>query len=99
MIPYLDLQAQYQAIKPEIDKAIAGVLETNQFVLGKEVSAFDEEFTAYCQSKYAVGVNSGTSALHLSLLAAGVGAGDEVITVPFTFIATVSAIDYTGAKP
>jgi dTDP-4-amino-4,6-dideoxygalactose transaminase len=68
-------------------------------VLGQELEAFEKEFAAYCQAHYAIGVNSGTSALHLSLLAAGVGQGDEVITVPFTFVATVAAICYTGARP
>lgn len=68
-------------------------------MLGDEVAAFEEEFATYCQGRYAIGVNSGTSALHLALLAAGIGPGDEVITVPFTFIATVAAIVYTGARP
>ncbi len=63
------------------------------------MAAFEEEFAAYCQAPHGIGVNTGTSALHLALLAAGVGPGDEVITVPFTFVATVSAIDYTGATP
>lgn len=98
-IPFVDLQAQYFGIKEEIDAAIARVLESGQFVLGKEVAAFEEEFAAYCRTKFAIGVNSGTSALHLALLAAGIGAGDEVITVPFTFVATVAAILYTGARP
>lgn len=99
MIPFVDLKAQYHSIKPEIDAAIQGVLESSQFVLGKEVAAFEEAFAAYCGVKYAIGVNSGTSALHLALLAAGVGPGDEVITIPFTFVATVAAIVYTGARP
>lgn len=99
MIPFVDLKAQYQSIKPEIDAAIARVLESTQFVLGKEVATFEDEYAAHCQSKYAIGVNSGTSALHLALLAAGVGPGDEVITVPFTFVATAAAIVYTGARP
>ena len=99
MIPLVDLKARCQSIKPEIDAAIATVLESSQFVLGEEVAAFETEFATYCQSRYAVGVNSGTSALHLALLAAGVGPGDEVITVPFTFVATVAAIGYTGARP
>ena len=99
MIPLVDLKAQYHAIKAEIDAAITGVLESSQFVLGTEVQAFEEAFAAYCGGKYAVAVNSGTSALHLSLLAAGVGPQDEVITSPFTFVATVAAIRYTGAKP
>ena len=99
MIPLVDLKAQYRSIKPEVDAAIQGVLDSCQFTLGNEVAAFEDEFSAYCQAKQGIGVNSGTSALHLALLAAGVGRDDEVITVPFTFVATVSAIDYTGAKP
>lgn len=98
MVPFVDLKAQYLSIKPEIDAAIQGILDTCQFTLGKEVAAFEEEFAAYSGSSIGCGVNSGTSALHLALLAAGVGPGDEVITVPFTFVATVSAIHYTGAK-
>src|SRR5207253_6192125 len=66
--------------------------------LGPEVAAFEKEFAEYCQASYAVGVNSGTSALHLALLAAGVGPGDEVITVPYTFFATVAAIGFAGAR-
>lgn len=99
MIPFVDLKAQYHNIKEEIDAAIARVLESSQFVLGDEVAAFEEEFAAYCGARYGIAVNSGTSALHLALLAAGIGPGDEVITVPFTFVATVAAICYTGARP
>lgn len=99
MIPFVDLKAQYHSIKQEIDAAIANVLETSQFILGREVAAFEEEFAAYAGARYAVGMNSGTSALHLALLAAGVGPGDEVITTPFTFVATVAAIRYAGARP
>jgi dTDP-4-amino-4,6-dideoxygalactose transaminase len=99
MIPFLDLKAQYKSIKPEIDAAVINVLESTQFVLGEYVANFEKDFAAYCGAKHAIAVNSGTSALHLALLAAGVGPGDEVITVPFTFVATVSAICYTGAKP
>ena len=99
MIPFVDLQAQYQGIKQEVNTAIQGILDSCQFTLGSEVAAFEQEFAAYCQSEQGVGVNTGTSALHMALLAAGVGRGDEVITVPFTFVATVSAIDYTGATP
>ena len=99
MIPFVDLHAQYRSIKTEIDAAIARVLETGQFVLGDEVAAFEREFADYCGAAHGVALNSGTSALHLALLAAGVGAGDEVITVPFTFVATAAAIDYTGARP
>jgi dTDP-4-amino-4,6-dideoxygalactose transaminase len=99
MIPYLDLKAQYRSIKNDIDRAVARVLDSTQFVLGPEVAAFEEEFAASCGAQHGVAVNSGTSALHLALLAAGVGPGDEVITVPFTFVATVAAIRYTGATP
>src|ERR1700756_1997298 len=98
-VPYLDLKAQYRSIKPEIDAAVARVLDSCQFVLGPEVAGFEQEFAAYCGTSECVALNSGTSALHLALLAAGVGAGDEVITVPFTFIASVAAILYVGAKP
>jgi dTDP-4-amino-4,6-dideoxygalactose transaminase len=99
VIPFVDLKAQYQSIKPEIDAAVIGVLESTQFVLGGAVLAFEQNFATYCQADHAIGVSTGTSALHLALLAAGVGRGDEVITTPFTFVATVSAIDYTGARP
>lgn len=99
MIPFVDLKAQYSTIKVEVNAAIQHVLDTCQFTLGSEVAAFEEEFSSYCGAKHGIGVNTGTSALHLALLAAGIGPGDEVITVPFTFMATVSAICYTGAKP
>jgi dTDP-4-amino-4,6-dideoxygalactose transaminase len=99
LIPLLDLKAQYRSIQAEIREAIDRVLESSQFVLGSEVAAFEEEFAAYCGAKHGIAVNSGTSALHLAMLAAGVGPGDEVITVPFTFVASVAAITYTGARP
>jgi dTDP-4-amino-4,6-dideoxygalactose transaminase len=98
MIPFIDLKAQYATIRSEVHSAIQGVLESCQFTLGSEVAAFESEFAAYCRAKHAIGVNTGTSALHLALLAAGVGPGDEVVTVPFTFVATVAAIHYTGAR-
>jgi len=98
MIPFLDLKAQCQTIKDEISQAINAVLESGHFVLGEKVEAFERDFAAYCSTRYAVAVNSGTSALHLALLALGVGSGDEVITVPFTFVATVAAVHYTGAR-
>jgi dTDP-4-amino-4,6-dideoxygalactose transaminase len=98
-VPSLDLKAQYRSIKPEIDAAIARVLDSGQFVLGSEVAAFEQEFAAYCGTTECVALNSGTSALHLALLAAGVGPGHEVITVPFTFVASVAAVAYTGARP
>ncbi len=99
MIPYADLKTQYHSIHREIDAAIAHTLESSQFILGAEVAAFEEEFAAFQGAQHGIGVNSGTSALHLALLAAGVGAGDEVITTPFTFVATAAAILYTGARP
>jgi dTDP-4-amino-4,6-dideoxygalactose transaminase len=99
MIPFVDLKAQYLGIRDEVDAAIRGILETCQFTLGAEVAAFEREFASFQQAAHGIGVNTGTSALHLSLLAAGIGKGDEVITVPFTFMATASAIDYTGARP
>lgn len=99
MIPFVDLKAQYLSIKDEIDTAVLKVLESTQFVLGNEVTAFEEEFANFCEANHGIAVNTGTSALHLALLAAGIGSGDEVITVPFTFVATVAAIDYTGATP
>jgi dTDP-4-amino-4,6-dideoxygalactose transaminase len=98
-VPYLDLKAQYHSIQPEIDAAITRVLEGSQFVLGPEVAEFEREFAQYCGASACAALNSGTSALHLALLAADVGPGDEVITVPFTFVASVAAILYTGARP
>jgi dTDP-4-amino-4,6-dideoxygalactose transaminase len=98
-IPLLDLRAEYRELKTEIDAAVGRVLESGQFILGKEVAGLEEEFAAYCDVEYAIGVSSGTSALHLALLAAGIGAGHEVITVPFTFYATAAAIGYVGAVP
>src|SRR4051794_11341143 len=99
MIPYLDLPLQYRGIKSEIDAAVLGVLDKAHYILGEEVAAFERDFARYCAAAECIGVNSGTSALHLALLAAGIGRGDEVITVPFTFVATVSAICYAGATP
>lgn len=98
MIPFIDLKSQYLSIKDEIHTAISQVLESTQFILGNEVAALEREFANYCSADYGIAVNTGTSALHLALLAAGIGPGDEVITTPFTFVATVAAIDYTGAK-
>src|ERR1700728_4257322 len=99
MIRFLDLPAEYHELKAEIDAAIARVFESGQFVGGPEVAALEEEFASYCGAHYGVAVNSGTSALHLALLVAGIQPGDEVITVPFTFYATVAAVGYTGATP
>lgn len=99
MISFVDLKKQYQSIQNEVDGAIRGVLASGNFVLGPEVASFEDEFAAYSGAKLGVGVNTGTSALHLALLAAGVGSEDEVITTPHTFVATVAAIRYTGARP
>ncbi len=99
MIPFLDLKKQYASIQDDVLAAVSTTLASTQYALGKEVAAFEEEFATYSGGKFGIGVNSGTSALHLALLAAGVGPGDEVITVSCTFVATVAAIDYTGARP
>jgi dTDP-4-amino-4,6-dideoxygalactose transaminase len=99
VIPLFNLQAQYAAIKPEIDAAVEEVLVNGQYVLGPAVSRFEEAFAAYSEAKYGIAVNSGTSSLHLALLAAGIGKGDEVITTAATFVATAAAIAYTGATP
>jgi dTDP-4-amino-4,6-dideoxygalactose transaminase len=98
-IPLVDLKAQYDSIKDELDAAIHRVVRSGQFILGPEVKAFEDEMAAYCATKYAVGVASGTDALHLTLLACGIKAGDEVITSPFTFVATAESIVKCGAKP
>lgn len=98
-IPILDLTAQYKSIKPEIDAAITRVVESQYFILGPEVESFEKEVAAYCGTKYAAGVASGTDALILALKALGVGEGDEVITTPFTFFATAESISLVGAKP
>ena len=99
MIPLIDLKAQHRSIQKEIREAIDRVVETSEFALGGEVAAFETEFANYCGARHGIALNSGTSALHLALLAAGIGAGDEVITVPFTFVATAAAIIYTSARP
>ena len=99
MVPFLDLKAQHEQMKPEIDAAVMRVIDSAQFVLGPEVAAFEERFAGYCGVQYCAALNSGTSALHLALLAAGIGPGDEVITVSMTFVATTAAILYCGAKP
>lgn len=98
-IPILDLKEQYQSIKPEIDSAIKKVVDNQGFILGEDVNALENEVAAYCNTKYACGVASGTDALILVLRALGIGEGDEVITSPFTFIATAEAISLVGAKP
>ncbi|HDH86978.1 MAG TPA: DegT/DnrJ/EryC1/StrS family aminotransferase [Desulfobacteraceae bacterium] len=98
-VPFVDLRAQYQSIRDEIGIAIQRVLEGCAFAGGPFVAQFEKEFALFCKSRFAVGVGSGTEALWLTLLALGVGRGDEVITVPNTFIATAEAISFCGAKP
>jgi dTDP-4-amino-4,6-dideoxygalactose transaminase len=98
-IPMVNLAIQYSALREEIDQAISGVLETTQFILGPQGRAFEEEIADYLGVRHAIGVASGTDALHMALRAAGLGPGDEVITTPFTFIATAEAIAYVGATP
>ena len=98
-IPLVDLKAQYKPIEDEINEAIQEVIHSGQFILGSEVEAFESEVAAYCGTKYAAGVASGTDALQLALLACGIKPGDEVITTPFTFIATAETIAKCGATP
>lgn len=98
-VPFLDLEAQSLSIKEEIQQALNQILEKYAFILGEEVEVFEKEFAEYSGASFGVAANSGTSALHLALLAAGIKPGDEVITVPFTFVASVGAILYAGAKP
>jgi dTDP-4-amino-4,6-dideoxygalactose transaminase len=95
----VDLKSQYHDLKSEIDGAVLAALESTQFILGPNVSGFEKEAAAYLGVPHAVAVASGTDALHLAILAAGIGPGDEVITTPFTFIATAEAICYAGATP
>lgn len=97
-VPYYDLKEQYAALRPEILEALDRTCRNASFSLGDDVAAFEEEFASYCEAKHCIAVNSGTSALHLALLAASVGFGDEVITSPNSFIATAEAIAYTGAR-
>lgn len=98
-VPFLDLKAQYETIKEEISIEIEKVLESTAFAGGPFVKAFEDAFAEFCQCKYCAGVGNGTDALWAALIALGVGPGDEVITVPNTFIATVEAISFSGAKP
>ncbi len=98
-VPFLDLSAQYESIKEEIQSALQQVIENTAFAGGPFVAKFEKAFAEFCQCRFAVGVGSGTEALWMALLALGVGPGDEVITVPNTFIATAEAISFTGATP
>ncbi|HKW17725.1 MAG TPA: DegT/DnrJ/EryC1/StrS family aminotransferase [Terriglobales bacterium] len=98
-VPYFDLKAQYGLLRDEIQAALDRVCQNASFILGDEVERLEQAFAEYCEVKHCVALNSGTSALHLALLTAGIGAGDEVITTANTFIATAEAIAYTGARP
>jgi len=99
MIPILDLTQQYQQLQSKIDKAVLDVLSSGSYILGKNVQAFEQEIAEYCQVKKTIGLANGTDALHLALRALSIGSGDEVITTPFTFMATAGAIGLVGAKP
>jgi dTDP-4-amino-4,6-dideoxygalactose transaminase len=99
MIPLVDLKAQYASIKPEIDTAIQAVLDSTAFIKGPQVQSFEEAFAAFCGVRYAVGVQSGTAALHLALMACGIGPDDEVIVPSMTFTATAEMIGRLGARP
>ncbi|MGR9085601.1 MAG: DegT/DnrJ/EryC1/StrS family aminotransferase [Gammaproteobacteria bacterium] len=99
MIPMVNLKAQYAEIREEVERGLAETIENCSFILGPNVHAFERECADYLGVKHAIGVASGTDALHLALIAEGIGAGDEVITTAFTFIATAEAIKYVGAKP
>lgn len=98
-IPFIDLRAQYNSIRTDLDAAIARVLESGKYVLGEEVAAFEQEFAAFCGTRFAIGVGSGTTALQIALMACEIGQGDEVITASHTSVATVAAIELTGARP
>jgi dTDP-4-amino-4,6-dideoxygalactose transaminase len=99
MVPFVDLQAQYREIKAEVDAAIARVLESAAFVLGREVEAFEAAFAEYTGARHCVGVSNGTAAVQLALMACGIGAGDEVIVPANTFFATAEAVSTAGATP
>lgn len=96
-VPLLDLKLQYQQIRAEVEPVIQRICESQMFIMGPEVEAFEKEVAVYCGSKFAVGVSSGTDAILLALMALGVGPGDEVITTPYTFFATVGCVDRLGA--
>ncbi len=98
MIPLVDLKAQYHSIKKDIDKAIKETIESSNFIMGERVKKFEKEFAEYCGIEYCVGVSSGTTALHLALLSCGIKEGDEVITTPLTFFATIEPLMQIGAR-
>lgn len=99
IIPIVDLKLQYLSMKNEMEMAISNVLESGRYILGEKVELFENNFAKYCETRYGIGVANGTDAIHLALLACGVGKGDEVITVSNTATPTVLAITYTGAQP
>jgi dTDP-4-amino-4,6-dideoxygalactose transaminase len=98
-VPLVDLKAQYREIGAEIDRVIKEVLQRTDFILGEDVGLFEEEFAAFCRARHCVGVGSGTEALHLAMVALGIGPGDEVIVPAMTFAATAFTVSYTGATP
>src|SRR5437867_1235852 len=98
-VPYLDLPAQIRSIRNELDAAIARTLDNCTFCLGPDVAQFEQDFARFCGAEHCVGFNNGTSALHVAMKLLNIGEGDEVITTPFTFVATSWAISYVGAKP
>lgn len=98
-VPIMNIGFQYEQLKENIDKIMGEIVRSSRFILGEETKKFEQEICDYCNTKYAIGVGSGTDALILSLTASGIGAGDEVITSPFTFVATAEAISRVGAKP
>lgn len=98
-VPFLDLKSHHEPIRAQLDAAISQVIDSGAFAGGPFVAAFEREFADYCEAKFAIGLGNGTDALWLSLLAHGVGPGDEVITVPSTFMATAEAISFCGARP
>src|SRR5262249_55299746 len=98
-VPFLDLKAQNRSIWPELEEALEGICKNAHFILGPAVDAFEAQFADYVGVWHCIGLNNGTSALHLALLAAGVGPGDEVITTPHSWVSTAWAISYVGARP
>ena len=98
-IPLVNLQRQHQALRNEIRDAIDRVIDGGDFILGREVTAFEEEFAAYCEAKHCIGVGNGLDALTLAIKGLGIGPGDEVITVANTFVATALAVQHAGAMP
>src|ERR1043166_4027635 len=98
-IPYVDLALQHRQSKAELLKAVGGVLDSGQFILGEETEKFEKEFAALCQTKHAIGLNSGTDALILALKCLGIGPGDEVVTPPNSYLASASCVVLAGATP